>query len=387
MANIKIRARHSAVARLVRPRPAEGGAFEAFISDADGFQAYVHRDVLDLIKQQAERAGDNETIGLLMGRICHDPKSGPYTLIMAADGALDGEFEATASHVKLSAQGHAKVRHRLEAAHPDREIVGWYHTHPHYPPRFSSVDTSEQATWSDADHIGIVYSGIDVDEPFGVYRGPHAKLLRQARPVQKDNSPAPERQSPPPHTPRAESPVLTGDSAATPLPARQKKLEKALFYTLALLLAVTTGGLFWLHRRVSAIERKLNTVVVAQADNYIRDETHEQPAPGPPPVSTATASLSTSATLPPAEVTLMYEPEVRPPAKPLTPEATPRPKPSRDRDASSLRREQRHNFKKKNQQRNRSRNSRTLRRDDRSKETPTRPQSAVPQTSQSPPRR
>src|SRR6185295_769032 len=98
--------------------------------------------------------------------------------VMAAEGARGLELRSTPTLVELLPTGHARVRRRLEDAHPDREIVGWYHTHPHYNANFSTMDIEEQSTWSDPDHIGIVYSGIDKVEPWGVYRGPRAILLR-----------------------------------------------------------------------------------------------------------------------------------------------------------------------------------------------------------------
>ena len=100
------------------------------------------------------------------------------------------------------------MRRRLEVAHPDREIVGWYHTHPNYPSEFSSVDIQEQRIWSDRNHIGIVYSTSDA-EPFGVYRSSEAIRLR---PVVKTVPP------PPPLVPLLPAPPVTAQVQSLPTP-------------------------------------------------------------------------------------------------------------------------------------------------------------------------
>src|SRR6185437_13973708 len=98
MPNIKIRTRPSAVSNLVRPRPQDDGQFGLWISEHDKFSAYVHADVLDFIKRNGDTAAPYETIGLLAGRVCHDLVYGPYTLVMVAENAVHGEFEAGRGH-------------------------------------------------------------------------------------------------------------------------------------------------------------------------------------------------------------------------------------------------------------------------------------------------
>jgi proteasome lid subunit RPN8/RPN11 len=177
MTNFRTKARTGTPSLLVRPHPAEDGDFVAFHAMGDGFRAYVHQDVLAYVERETRKAAPDEAIGLLAGRTCHDPAYGPYTLVMAADGARAEEVDAGPSHVHISAFGHASVRQRLEALHPDREIVGWYHSHPHFAAEFSHIDRAEQSTWANPNHVGIVVSGSEKNEPFGVYRGPGADRL------------------------------------------------------------------------------------------------------------------------------------------------------------------------------------------------------------------
>lgn len=357
MANIKIRTRNSAVAHLVRPRPDRNRALEIFAADGDSFLAYVSADVLDFIKRQAKLAGDDEAIGLLAGRICHDPRSGPYTLVMAVGEARRGEFQATESSVRLLPVGHSSVRRRLEDAYPDREIVGWYHTHPHYQPRFSDVDMGEQATWNDPNYIGIVYSGINKGEPFGVYRGPRASLLRPVRDEgDEDNRIAatvmnhsPQRQ-PRDLTPRPGPLVLSQDvltsKHAAPLRARYHKVELLVLAALALVFVGQSFGLFWLHRRVSVAEGRLQELAAVRSTADQSGEKGSAQSSSTPALTPIAVSPSASQSDDKAATT--DGPELRPRAKPLTPTTKERQKsrtrksavsrldtPSKDRDRQS----------------------------------------------------
>jgi len=167
-----------------RLRPAVNNELICFASDRNGFEAYIRRDVLEAIAHAAHKAKPHETIGLLAGRAWHDDR-GEYAVVVAMEGAQKNEIDAGPSHVRISAAGNARVRVRLEEAQIALDVIGWYHSHPRFPPEFSSTDFEEQTTWKDSNSIGIVYSGLPVSEPlraFGVYQGPNAqKLYRQTK--------------------------------------------------------------------------------------------------------------------------------------------------------------------------------------------------------------
>jgi proteasome lid subunit RPN8/RPN11 len=302
---------------LVRQGPADNRDFVAFVSTRDGFRAYVRSEVLEHIKGEAERAAPNETIGLLAGRFCYDPSTGPYTLVLDADGAHGAEVEASPGYVRITAAGQATVRTRLERANPDREIVGWYHSHPRYEARFSNVDESEQATWTDAGHLGIVYSGIDRAEPFGVYRGPHAdRLSRQGYQTQR-----PTVFIPPPEARPADRP-LSPEGAHAPAPAPQargaREARSALLpWALTLALACLTAGIFWLGLRVLTIEGKLNEYAMGRQSAPVPASTPKvEPPPAEPPASVNAAAAGRT------NAQLADPPSLHPPAKTLSPERT-----------------------------------------------------------------
>ena len=290
MSHFKVKSKSGSPTLLMRTRPDDNDSFVAFAAQGENFGAYVHRDALAYIAAAARAAAPNETIGLLAGRVCYDPQTGPYTLVMSADVARPGELEANPGYVHISAEGHARVRRRLEDFNPDREVVGWFHSHPTYTARFSPVDEREQATWSDPNHLGIVFSGNEPNEPFGVYRGPDSILLQQKRPLPatitqgRPTPPLREMNGPlmvdSPHQPQLQQPSseqkmppsprpgqrpFTGTARdnvykpTPPLPNFSVKRGVTVLCVIALLTAASLACTVWLYGRVRALEKRVGT--------------------------------------------------------------------------------------------------------------------------------
>ena len=357
MSNITIRKRPSTAAHLLRPRPQDDGRFERWVSDDNRFFVYVHVDVLEFIKSEARLAMPNETIGLLAGRVCEDPQTGPYTIIVTAENARPGEFEASPAHVRLRESGQSHVRVRLEDAHPDREIVGWYHTHPGYPSEFSSVDIEEQKTWSDQHHVGIVYSTSDRREPFGVYRSSDAIRLCplrsnrnrtlppavesrrsvtvppqvQLRPAAATLPPSVQLQSPTRVAPPVESPIpapvpadLTPrqgpldaqNSVLTKAPAAlSRRIQIVIMIVMAIVIMGQLAYIFRLDRRASFSEGRLQEMSASHTVlARIAEQLATQPSLTPAPATTHVGSATRESD----------GPDLRIPSNPLKPEAAPR---------------------------------------------------------------
>jgi hypothetical protein len=240
----------------------------------------------------------------------------------------------------LLAEGHDKVRSRIEDLHPDREVVGWYHTHPNCQPRFSKIDTREQRSWSDPNHIGIVYSGQKADEPFGVYRGPKATLLTPAqsaatktrtRSISRtigDGSRTAIRTSylpqPPLHdlTPSHHSndhtPGVSSAAAAVHQRAGHNRVQAAILGLMAFTCLAVVCGLGWLAHRVSLIE--INTQDLPTLRNAVNNLGKAGAAPVvPTPRPMASPVLPMGAGAKPERAD---DPELQPPVKSLTPEIT-----------------------------------------------------------------
>jgi proteasome lid subunit RPN8/RPN11 len=335
MKHFKTKSRAAPPTLLARARPDDHAGFVAFAARGENFRAYVHTDALAYIAAVAREAVPDETIGLLAGRVCYDPQQGPYTLVMCADTARPGEFEATSGYVHISAEGHARVRRRIEESSPDREVVGWFHSHPSYVARFSPVDEREQATWTDSNHLGIVFSVSEPEDYLGVYRGPGSVLLqplsslpalgrRGAKALHAPvNTALPQLPAPPVSPPPQEADVPS-PSPAKPLPPRPvtrakvngpfrahqlKRLTAGAPWLLALLALALVACMLWLHGRVRTLERRVNAAAT----------THDAAAPA------RTADEAQPTTQPTTQLTPAALDESPPssPAKALAPSASP----------------------------------------------------------------
>lgn len=263
-----------------RLRPVNNNDLICFGPSKNGFEAYIHREVLGAIEREAQRARPDETIGLLAGRVWQDNK-GEYAVVLAIEGALKGEIDAGPSHVRISAAGNANVRNRLERAHVALDVIGWYHSHPSYPPEFSLVDIEEQTTWKDLNSIGIVYSGLPGSESFGVYQGPDAEKLS--------------RQKPPPPEPIARRMVEhqegnDGKASSKPVthtfeqvrrensirvPARLRDTNLPL-WLIALGVIGLLVGMLWIGHRAQRVESKLGELIYNLSQQMAqRDPTDE----------------------------------------------------------------------------------------------------------------
>jgi proteasome lid subunit RPN8/RPN11 len=170
----------SATAVLFQPRPGGNPRYRVYVGPPGALSVFIHRRALDQISRGAHSAFPNETIGVLLGRPCRD-EQGTYAIVEVGLTAEPKEHEGTGGMVRISSQGRSMLHRRAGQLHPVLETVGWWHSHPHGPARYSSVDLDEQATYPKPYHVGIVVAvrryGGDLDDPgddgpFGVYIGP-----------------------------------------------------------------------------------------------------------------------------------------------------------------------------------------------------------------------
>jgi proteasome lid subunit RPN8/RPN11 len=323
MSKIRIRTTYDPVSPLIRSRPENSRDLRTFRSADNNFAAYVHADVLEFIRQQAILGGQNEAIGLIAGRICHDPRTGPYTLVLAAAEAREGEFRSTPSFVRLLPEGHRRLRHRLADAHPDREIVGWYHTHPNYEPYFSSVDFEEQKNWNDENQIGIVYGTEHTGEPFGVYQGPGAIPLTPVGKIDPLHDRPPRRSANRLEIRQAQNtpaPIIEPSASAgvqkAPRRIWYRRIEIVLPTVIVLILVAGGLTLLSINRRLSVAEKRLEELPHARPASERITETE------PPHIS---AGLEAKPSVSPEvaeKLKRVDDPELNPPVKSLSPETT-----------------------------------------------------------------
>ncbi|HEU4710824.1 MAG TPA: Mov34/MPN/PAD-1 family protein [Pyrinomonadaceae bacterium] len=297
-------------------RPQQDETFISFASESDAFEVFLHRNVQEVIRHEAHEAAPNETIGLLAGRVVRDER-GPYTLVLAAAGARPDEVEATPSHVRISANGQAQVRGRLESSAHGLDIIGWYHSHPRFPARFSPVDITEQSTWRDPNHVGIVISGVDRNEPLGVYRGPKANLLipksslqalirpkqssemfavvPQQRPGSQNASVEPAVVNTTPAPAHIAEPIPDSTTSETTT-VRASKIMAFIYFAVGLGLLTMLLEIVWLDRRLDKMEARLTS------SRSGREQTSAPPQPSPSLLTAAPPNASNQQDVPPIKL-------------------------------------------------------------------------------------
>lgn len=185
----------SKVTLLVQPRPRRNSAYVVFGDELDAPEVHIHVRVIEDLRRATLEAVPYETIGALLGRPCRDDY-GVYVVVENALTAAEGEYVGTQGAVRISATGRSSMHLRAAERYPTLEPVGWWHSHPRGAPRYSSVDTEEQATYPRPHHVGIVvaaeylqdraFDGGWRREPLGVYVGPTATLLARRANVQNE---------------------------------------------------------------------------------------------------------------------------------------------------------------------------------------------------------
>lgn len=96
----------------------------------------VLQSVLNGIKEHGRSSMHAEVCGVLVGRLCRE--DGPYLRI---DGRIEGKRASHSSgSVTFTSETWDYIHEELAAKHPDRKIVGWYHTHPGFGIFLSGMD-------------------------------------------------------------------------------------------------------------------------------------------------------------------------------------------------------------------------------------------------------
>jgi hypothetical protein len=186
----------------------------------------------------------------------------------------------------------------------------------------------EQSTWGDPNNIGIVFSGTQRDEPFGVYRGPAASLLsrRRAEPPRAALQPSVKaergaRPAPPVTTGRtppnySHAPaVVRPPSRGVPFTRLLASLSRGSLRLLLLLTALCLlASVLWLHVRVRSVETSLVGRGGADANPAAPAAPKETPASVEAAAPKANPDPETM-TSPNAQTALTDAPAVQPGAK------------------------------------------------------------------------
>jgi len=90
----------------------------------------VEQRVLDDATAQARTAGDLETGGILLGKLCRDPSGRAFVYITAQIPAE--HTHATRESLRFTPETWACVQAARQLRGADELIVGWQHSHPHF---------------------------------------------------------------------------------------------------------------------------------------------------------------------------------------------------------------------------------------------------------------
>src|SRR5579884_4407623 len=106
----------------------------------------------DAIRKHGEETYPHECCGVLLGRFDDD---GTRVVVSTA---RCGNTRTDSAHNRYNIDPKELVRIQREGRERGEDIVGFYHSHPDHPPRWSSTDLAE-AHW-----IGCSYVITSVDE-------------------------------------------------------------------------------------------------------------------------------------------------------------------------------------------------------------------------------
>src|SRR6266487_4059668 len=112
----------------------------------------IPRDVHDSLRQHGEETYPHECCGILLGRMDDDG-----TRIVTST-ARCGNTRTDSAHNRYNIDPKELVRIQREGRERGEDIIGFYHSHPDHPARWSSTDLAE-AHWT-----GCCYLITSVDQ-------------------------------------------------------------------------------------------------------------------------------------------------------------------------------------------------------------------------------
>src|SRR5579859_3741757 len=125
---------------------------EQFGPDTDGFVVFVSPQAVRDLKEGTAHYVPNEAFGQLMGRVYKD-HLGYFVVVTGAVYAR--HLAASAGFVKLTPEEMRGLRLEASRRYPASDFVGWTHSHS-YLSHYSPTDETEQTTWTNPHHIGIL---------------------------------------------------------------------------------------------------------------------------------------------------------------------------------------------------------------------------------------
>ena len=133
-----------------------------------GYQVIIKRSVLNTINRHGKTTSDVEVCGVMVGNVYRD-NVGAYLYV---DACVVGEKAGhSAAQVTFTAETWTHIQGVMETEHPDRRVVGWYHTHPGFGIFLSDMDLFIHGNFFNLPwQIAFVYDPISGEEGLFIWR-------------------------------------------------------------------------------------------------------------------------------------------------------------------------------------------------------------------------
>ncbi len=153
---------------------------------ADRFQVVFRQSALDAIHLHGQTRTDVELCGVLLGTGCRDAH-GPYLLVEHAIAGTPASSRST--NVTFTADTWQHIQTVMDRDHPDKKMIGWYHTHPGFGIFLSDMDVFICDNFFNLPwQVAFVYDPVGGDEGNFVWRG--GKPVREPMLLEDDVTPA-----------------------------------------------------------------------------------------------------------------------------------------------------------------------------------------------------
>jgi len=113
----------------------ENGKFPVEI--IEDYRVSISEDAYILMKKHAATTVKVELCGILVGKVCKDEK-GIFLLVEAVIEGRDASSQG--AQVTFTHQTWNHINDVMDKNHPNKKIVGWYHTHPGFGVFLSGMD-------------------------------------------------------------------------------------------------------------------------------------------------------------------------------------------------------------------------------------------------------
>ena len=132
------------------------------------FQVIIRQSVLDAIAIHGKSDTGVEVCGVLVGNIYSDGAA-PYAIV---DAAISGEHTAGRStQVTFTSETWTQINDVKDRDHPNKQILGWYHTHPGFGIFLSEMDLFiHQSFFAEPWQLAFVFDPKSGEEGLFVWR-------------------------------------------------------------------------------------------------------------------------------------------------------------------------------------------------------------------------